>query len=47
MNDVVRKRNMVRVGKLKVKVWARKKDEVAVVICALLPEEIRVITMNI
>lgn len=47
MNDVVRKRNMVRVGKLNVKVWARKKDGVAVVICALLPEEIRVITVNI
>lgn len=47
MDDVVRKGTLVRVGKMKVKVWARKKVGVVGVTCALLPEEIRVITVNI
>jgi len=47
INDVVREGMLVRVGKSKVKASMRKKVGVMVVTCALLPDEIRVITVNI
>lgn len=47
IDDVVREGKLVRVGKSKVKMWMRKKIGVIVVTCALFPDEIRVVTVNV
>lgn len=47
IDGVVREGRVVRAGKSKVRMWMRKKAGVIVVTCALFPDEIRVVTVNI
>lgn len=47
VDDVVRNGVLARAGKSKYKAWIRKKLGLLVVTCALLPDEVRVITVNI
>jgi len=47
VDDVVRNGVLERAGKSKYKAWMRKKVGLLVVTCVLLPDEVRVITVNI